>query len=118
MKVKTKKEYRKRRHLRARKKVTGTAERPRMAVFVSNKHLYVQFIDDTSDRTLAAVNTRMSAFSGAGCNGETAKKLGEAAGAAALEKGIKQVVFDRAGFAYEGRMKILADAVREAGVEF
>jgi large subunit ribosomal protein L18 len=119
MKVSTKKEYRQRRHLRLRQKVRGTAERPRMSVFVSNRHLYVQFIDDNASRTLAQASTKTEAVGAAGRNNaETAKKLGQLAAQAALDKGIKEVVFDRGGFTYGGRIKVLADAARETGLKF
>lgn len=118
MKVNTKKEYRQRRHLRLRKKIAGTAERPRMSVFLSNRHLYVQFIDDGASRTIAQCSTQGEAIGAAKNNAETAKKLGQLAAQAAIEKGIKEVVFDRGGFTYGGRIKVLADAAREAGLKF
>lgn len=118
MKVQTKKEYRQRRHLRLRKKISGTAERPRMSVFVSNRHLYVQFIDDTASNTIAQCSTHSEALAGAHSTVDTARKLGQMAGQLALEKGIKEVVFDRGGFTYGGRVKVLADAAREAGLKF
>ena len=118
MKVRTKQEYRQRRHLRLRKKVLGTAARPRMSVFVSNRHLYVQFIDDTVSATLAQCSTKSEAIGAAKNNAETAKKLGQLAAQAAIDKGIKEVVFDRGGFTYGGRIKALADAAREAGLKF
>ncbi len=118
MKVRTKQEYRQRRHLRLRKKVRGTAERPRMSVFVSNRHLYVQFIDDAASVTLAQSSTQAEGMGSAKNNADTAKKLGQLAAQAALGKGIKEVVFDRGGFTYGGRIKVLADAAREAGLKF
>ncbi len=118
MKVRTKEEYRKRRHLRLRQKVAGTAARPRMSVFVSNRHLYVQFIDDAASVTIAQCSTQQESVGAAKNNVETAKKLGQLAAQAALEKGIKEVVFDRGGFTYGGRIKALADAAREAGLKF
>lgn len=120
MKVSTKKDYRARRHLRLRRKVQGTAERPRMSVFVSNRHMYVQFIDDHAGATLAAASTQtkgLEAPEGRN-NAEVAKKLGLLAARAAQDKGIQQVVFDRGGFRYGGRIKVLADAAREAGLKF
>ena len=117
MKVKTLKEYRVRRHLRLRKKIKGTAECPRMSVYVSNKHIYVQFIDDAAAKTLAAVST-VAGMADAKLNVETAKKLGAMAAQAAQEKGISRVVFDRGGFAFHGRIKAVADAAREAGLKF
>lgn len=119
MKVKTKPEYRARRHLRLRQRVKGTAARPRMAVFASNLHMYVQFIDDNASRTLAAVTSRSSgAESGTRCNSEAAKKLGVKAAEVAKAAGINEVVFDRGGFPYRGKIKLLADAAREAGLKF
>lgn len=118
MKVRTKEDYRKRRHLRLRQKVSGTAERPRMSVYVSNRHLYVQFIDDVASKTLAHCSTQSEAIGEAKNNAETAKKLGRLAAQIALDKGIKEVVFDRGGFTYGGRIKALADAAREAGLKF
>ncbi len=90
-----------------------------MSVFVSNMHMYVQFIDDESGRTLAAVSTR-TAGSAAGqrCTSETARKLGTEAAGAAKKAGLEQVVFDRGGFPYRGRVKLLAEAAREAGLKF
>ncbi|MDR0993111.1 MAG: 50S ribosomal protein L18 [Verrucomicrobiota bacterium] len=118
MKVKNLKDYRVRRHLRLRRKVQGTAECPRMSVFVSNKHFYVQFIDDSAAKTLAAVSTISGELKGQKLNIETAKQLGSLAAKAAQDKGISQVVFDRGGFAYRGRLQALADAAREGGLKF
>lgn len=118
MKIKTQKDYRVRRHLRLRRKVQGTAERPRMSVFVSNQHLYVQFIDDRAGQTLAAVSSATGALKSARLNVETAKELGKLAAEAAQAKGITTVVFDRGGFAYGGRLKALADTAREGGLKF
>ena len=118
MKTKTLKDYRVRRHLRLRQKVQGTPERPRMSVFVSNQHLYVQFIDDAAGKTLAAVSTLDAALKGQKLNVATAKQLGALAAKAAQEKGIAAVVFDRGGFAFRGRLQALADAAREGGLKF
>lgn len=119
MKPRSKAEFRQRRHVRLRQRVRGTAERPRMSVFVSNQHLYVQFINDDAQVTLAALNTQCAAVEAGGKSTvEVAKKLGQHAGKLALDKGIRQVVFDRGGFAYRGRIKVLADAAREAGLQF
>jgi large subunit ribosomal protein L18 len=118
MKLKTMSDYRRRRHLRVRRKVQGTAERPRMAVFVSNRHLYVQFIDDVAEHTLASATTAGKSAAATGSDVEAAAALGKKAAEIAAEKGIKQVVFDRGGFAYKGRVRALADAAREAGLEF
>lgn len=119
MKVSSKTEFRNRRHLRLRQKVRGTAARPRMSVFVSNQHLYVQFIDDDASRTLASVSTKSAAMAGAKrADSDAAKKLGGIAAEAAKAAGIQTVVFDRGGFPYRGRVKILADAAREGGLLF
>jgi large subunit ribosomal protein L18 len=114
MKVKNKSDYRKRRHFRLRNKVQGSAERPRMAAYVSNRYIYVQFIDDDAQRTLCSV----SSLAGGGCTVDTAKELGAKAAAAAKEQGISKVVFDRGGFAYGARLGALADSAREAGLQF
>lgn len=118
--LKTNAEFRKRRHHRVRRKVKGTAERPRMAVFVSNLHMYVQFIDDDGAATLAAASTRSKGFAKVGGKNDvaTAKALGAFAAEQAKAAGITGVVFDRGGFAYRGRIKALAEAAREAGLKF
>ena len=118
MKVKSLKEYRVRRHLRLRRKVKGTADRPRMSVFMSNRYYYVQFVDDAASRTLAAVSTAAGELKGSKLNVETAKQLGALAAKVATEKDITAVVFDRGGFAYRGRLQALADAAREGGLKF
>ena len=118
MKMKNLKDYRVRRHLRLRQKLQGTAARPRMSVFVSNQHLYVQFVDDAAAKTLAAVSTLDGGLKGQKLNVATAKQLGALAAKAAQEKGIAAVVFDRGGFAYRGRLQALADAAREGGLKF
>lgn len=116
MKLKTRLEYRKRRHQRLRKKVIGTAQRPRMCVSVSNKHMYVQFVDDVAAVTLAAASTRSKELAGKN-NRATAQRLGTQAAEAAKAKGIVAVVFDRGGHAYNGRVKAIAEAARAAGVK-
>ncbi|BDG34216.1 50S ribosomal protein L18 [Parageobacillus sp. VR-IP] len=110
---------RKRRHARVRKKIFGTAERPRLNVFRSNKHIYAQIIDDMKAVTLVSASTLDKEFDLESTgNIEAAKKVGELVAKRALEKGIKKVVFDRGGYLYHGRVKALADAAREAGLEF
>ncbi|ABW29683.1 50S ribosomal protein L18 [Acaryochloris marina] len=107
------------RHQRVRRKVVGTAERPRLAVFRSNQHIYAQVIDDAQQHTLAAASTvesDLKSSSGATCDASTA--VGKLVAERAIEKGIKAVVFDRGGNLYHGRVKALADAAREAGLEF
>ena len=107
-----------RRHLRVRKKVSGTPEKPRLAVFRSEKNIYAQIIDDVNAVTLVAASSLDKDFEGIGSNREAAKSVGEALAKRALEKGIKEVVFDRGGFVYHGRVQSLAEGAREAGLEF
>jgi len=116
-----KQELRQRRHLRVRKKVSGTPSRPRLAVFRSEHHIYAQVIDDTQGRTLAAASSLDPTVRGDvkyGGNVAAAQVVGRLVGERAREKGIQQVVFDRGGFAYHGRVAALATAAREAGLEF
>jgi large subunit ribosomal protein L18 len=117
MRPRTRKEAIQRRHLRLRQKIRGTAERPRMAVCLTGKHIYVQFVDDVKGHTLAAVST-LTAGDNTRATVAGAKKLGELAAQKAKEKNIAAVVFDRGGFKYHGRVKALADAAREAGLKF
>lgn len=105
------------RHARIRKKISGTSERPRLCVFRSLNHVYAQLIDDTKGHTLCAASTKEKEINGSG-NVESAKKVGSSIATRALEKGIKKVVFDRGGFKYQGSIAGLADAAREAGLEF
>ncbi len=110
-----------RRHWRVRKKISGTKERPRMSVFFSNRNIHVQFIDDRAGVTLAAASTTSKATPDRdklAANAVSAKSVGSLAAQAALAKGIKQVVFDRGGARYHGKVKALADAAREAGLQF
>lgn len=107
-----------RRHKRVRKNVSGTAERPRLDVFRSLNHIYVQIIDDTKGVTLAAASSLEKGFEGSGGNCEGAKKVGEMIAKKALEKGIKEVVFDRGGYIYHGRVAALAEGAREGGLQF
>jgi len=102
---------------RIRRKVTGTSDRPRLAVFKSLKHIYVQLIDDASGRTIASASTHEK-DTAKGSNSVSAKAIGELIAAKAKEKGVKQVVFDRGGYRYHGNIKALADAARENGLEF
>jgi len=108
------KEQRNRRHMRLRQRVKGTAARPRMAICISNKHMYVQFIDDVAMRTLAATSTLKEAKP---CNLETAKRVGEQAANVAKEKGISIVVVDRGGFKFHGRVKQIVEAATAAGLK-
>lgn len=106
-------------HRRIRKKVAGTAERPRLAVYRSVKHISVQVIDDVAGRTLCAASTVEGDMrSKAGGNVDAARTIGKLIAERAKEKGIEQVVFDRGGYIYHGRVKGLAEAAREAGLKF
>ncbi len=114
-------EARLRRHARIRKHVAGTVERPRLAVFRSLKHIYAQVIDDTQGHTLAAASTLDTELGGEAQNGDKtaqAKAVGALVAQRAQAKGIKKVVFDRGGYLYHGRVRALAEAAREAGLEF
>ena len=114
-----KREARVRRHRRVRKKVRGTAERPRLAVFRSNKHIAAQVIDDASGRTLVAASSlEASLRADGGGNVAAAGKVGELIASRATEAGVTQVVFDRGGNHYHGRVAALAEAARTAGLEF
>ncbi|MBB6636477.1 50S ribosomal protein L18 [Cohnella thailandensis] len=109
------------RHLRVRKKITGTNERPRLSVFRSSKHIYAQLIDDVKGVTLASASTvdkELAASIGNGGNVESAGKVGELIAKRAIAKGYENVVFDRGGYLYHGRIQALADAAREAGLKF
>ncbi|XP_058082733.1 large ribosomal subunit protein uL18c-like [Magnolia sinica] len=122
-KAATRRENRTARHIRIRKKVQGTPERPRMCVFRSNKHIYVQVIDDTKMHTLASASTVQKPVSEefditSGATIEVAKKIGEVIAKSCLEKGIMKVAFDRGGYPYHGRIEALADAAREQGLQF
>ena len=112
---------RKRRHVRVRKTVTGTAERPRLSVYRSTNHIYAQLIDDTKGVTLASASTlekSVKAEIAGKTKRETAKIVGKLAAERAKEKGIEAVVFDRGGYLYTGRVQALADGAREAGLKF
>ena len=108
------------RHRRVRKKIHGTAARPRLAVFRSNKHLSLQVIDDDSGRTLVAASTAEASLrsEGSGATVAAASRLGQVLAERATAAGVKQVVFDRGGFLYHGRVAAVAAAAREAGLEF
>lgn len=107
------------RHERVRKALSGTATRPRLNVYRSGKHIYAQIIDDTVGNTLASASTLDKTLElDATTNKEAAKSVGDLIGKRALEKGIENVVFDRGGFIYHGRVKELADGAREAGLKF
>ena len=107
-----------RRHRRVRSKISGTAARPRLDVFRSAKHIYAQVIDDEQGVTLASASSMDKDFNAYGGNVEAAKKVGENIAKKCLEKGITEVVYDRGGFVYQGKVAALAEAAREAGLEF
>lgn len=110
-----------RRHLRLRQKISGTAERPRLNVFRSLSNIYAQIIDDVEGKTLVAASTldkEIKEKAGNGGNQEAAKEVGALVAKRALEKGITEVVFDRGGYIYHGRVKALAEGAREAGLKF
>lgn len=106
------------RHKRIRAKISGTAERPRLCVYRSLKNISVQIIDDVKGVTLVSASTLEKAFAGYGGNKEAAKTVGKTIAERALEKGISEVVFDRGGNLYHGRVKELADGAREGGLKF
>ncbi len=109
------------RHYRIRNKVKGTAQTPRLAVFRSNKHMYVQLIDDVAGVTIAAASTMEAEIAGkleSTSNIEAAQAVGEAIAKKAVEKGITEAVFDRGGYVYHGKVAALAEAAREAGLQF
>ena len=121
MRTEKKHDLAQRRHWRVRKKISGTKERPRMSVCFSNQNIHVQFIDDSAGVTVAAASTTSKATPDReklAANAASAKVLGALAAQAALAKGIKHVVFDRGGARYHGKVKALADAAREAGLQF
>jgi large subunit ribosomal protein L18 len=114
-------EQKQRRQRRVRSKVSGTSERPRLSVFRSARHIYAQVIDDESGKTLAAASTVAKDVKDVVTEAnktDAAKKVGEAIARVCLEKGVKKVVFDRAGYMYHGRVSALAEAARKAGLEF
>ena len=113
-----KKAMRLHRHVRVRGKVSGTPERPRLNVFRSNANIYAQIIDDVNGVTLVAANTLEKEFEGATGNCEAAKKVGQVLAERAKAKGIEQVVFDRGGYIYHGRVAALAEGARESGLKF
>lgn len=110
---------RKKRHQRVRRKLSGTNERPRLNIYRSNKHIYAQLIDDEKGVTVASASTADKDLNANGTgNEDAAKQVGELIAKRAVEKGYKSVVFDRGGYLYHGRVKALAEAAREAGLEF
>ncbi|MDQ0204577.1 50S ribosomal protein L18 [Pectinatus haikarae] len=109
---------RQKRHLRVRNRVSGTPERPRLNVFRSLSNIYAQVIDDVNGVTIAAASSKDKGFENYGGNAEAAKAVGTAVAKSAVAKGITEVVFDRSGYVYHGRIAALADAAREAGLKF
>ena len=109
---------RKKRHRRVRSKISGTSERPRLNVFRSGKHIYAQVIDDIKGHTMCSASSLEKDFSGSGSNKEAARKVGKMVAERAVSKGITNVVFDRGGYIYHGRVKELAEAAREGGLTF
>jgi large subunit ribosomal protein L18 len=118
MSIINRKSIRRRIHNRIRRKVSGTTERPRLAVHYSNQHIYVQIIDDSAGKTLVSASTLDKSFENASANIESARKVGELIAGRAKESNIGAVVFDRGGHLYHGKVKALADAAREAGLQF
>ncbi|MBQ8689889.1 MAG: 50S ribosomal protein L18 [Clostridia bacterium] len=106
------------RHKRVRGKISGTPERPRLAVYRSNMHISAQIIDDVNGVTLVSANSYEKSFEGTGSNKEAARKVGNTLAQRALEKGISAVVFDRGGYIYHGRVSELAEGAREGGLKF
>ena len=109
---------RKKRHARVRGKISGTPERPRLCVFRSESNIYAQLIDDVAGATLASASTVEKGFEGNGGNIEAAKTVGKTIAERAIAKGIEEVVFDRGGYIYHGRVQALAEAAREGGLKF
>lgn len=121
IKKQSRSEVRAKKHLKVRKRISGTPERPRMAVFRSNNHMYVQVIDDVAGNTLVSASTLQGEVKEGlekTNNVDAAAKLGTVIAKRAIDKGIKTVVFDRGGYIYHGKVKALAEAAREAGLEF
>src|SRR5207253_10920934 len=124
MRIITKADTRERIHLRQRKRISGSVERPRLSVFRSVSHIYAQVIDDLSGKTLVSASSTEPTLKGAfaknvrGGNLKGAEAIGTAIAERSIEKGIKRVVFDRGGFLYHGRIRAVADAARKAGLEF
>ncbi|HJQ76411.1 MAG TPA: 50S ribosomal protein L18 [Acidimicrobiia bacterium] len=114
----SRKDARSRRHLRIRKELRGTPERPRLAVYRSNRYIYAQVIDDLDGRTVAAASSQEPDLRSERLNVGTAAKVGTLLADRAKEAGVTSVVFDRSGYKYHGRLRALADAAREAGLEF
>lgn len=106
------------RHARVRGKISGTAERPRLSVFRSENNIYAQIIDDVAGKTICAASTVEKGFEGLGGNKDAAKKIGQLIAQRAVERGVENVVFDRGGYIYHGRVQSLAEGAREGGLKF
>jgi len=118
MAVIKRKEIRQRIHARIRRKLSGTAERPRLTVYFSNTNVYAQVIDDEAGKTIVSASTKEKGFGAGKANVENAIKVGAALAERAIAKNVSAVVFDRSGFNYHGKVKALADAAREKGLKF
>lgn len=114
----SRRDARARRHTRVRKRIRGTAERPRLAVYRSNRYIYAQVINDVDGNTIAAASSQESDLRSERLNVETAEKVGEILASRAKEAGVDSVVFDRGGYKFHGRIKALAEAARKQGLEF
>jgi len=118
MAVTNRKQIRQRIHQRIRRKLSGTAARPRLAVYFSNTNVYAQVIDDEAGKTIVSASTKEKGYGAGKANIENASKVGAALAERAIAQNISEVVFDRAGFIYHGKVKALADAAREKGLKF
>jgi large subunit ribosomal protein L18 len=118
MAIKDRKTIRRSVHNRIRKKIKGTAERPRLAVYFSNRNVYAQLIDDDKGHTIASASTKEKGFGDSKASVDTATKVGGSVAERALAQNISEIVFDRGGFVYHGKVKALADAAREKGLKF
>ncbi|MDP1588599.1 MAG: 50S ribosomal protein L18 [Prosthecobacter sp.] len=118
MALTNRKDIRARIHKRIRRKLSGTAERPRLAVYFSNTNVYAQVIDDAAGKTIVSASTKEKGYGAGRANVEHATKVGALLAERALAKNVSEVVFDRAGFIYHGKVKALADAAREKGLKF
>lgn len=118
VKIQDSNKMRLRRHRRVRGKISGTAERPRLCVFRSAAHIYAQIIDDVKGVTLVSASSLEKGFGGKGGNAEAAEKVGKAVAERALKAGIEEVIFDRGGYIFHGRVKALADGARAGGLKF
>ena len=114
----SRRDARQRRHTRVRKRVRGTSERPRLAVYRSNRYIYAQIIDDVNGVTLASASSQEQDMRSSTLTVDTASKVGALIGSRAKDAGVSSVVFDRGGYKFHGRVKALADAAREAGLDF